>query len=163
VRVRARSSARTATAEMTDTPSPAATSRLVASTLPSSMATRGRTPPRWNHVSITRRMVPPRSYRISGDSARSAGRSAPRRGQRWCADVAAHRGLAQVQPLGRARERRLAHDLREGPHVDGGKLHARKYLESFAFGQFISFMAGRRLPWAHGEASVTIREAAPAD
>src|SRR5439155_1507108 len=83
VSVRARRSARTATAEMTDTPSPAATSRLVASTLPSSMATLGRTPPRWNHASITWRMVPPRSYRISGDSARSAGRSAPRRGQRW--------------------------------------------------------------------------------
>src|SRR5207249_10549975 len=46
VSVRARTSPRTATAEMTETPRPAATRRLVASTLPSSLATRGRTPPR---------------------------------------------------------------------------------------------------------------------
>ena len=38
-------------------------------------------------------------------------------------DVMAHRGLAHVQRLGRARERGVAHDLGERPDVDGRQLH----------------------------------------
>ena len=59
--VPARASARTEIAEVIDGPSPALTSSLMASPLPSSMATRGVTRPRRNHPSMTWRMVPPRS------------------------------------------------------------------------------------------------------
>ena len=56
-----RTSSRTAMAGLTETPRPAPTSFLMASSLPSSITIRGRTPPRRNHPSMTRRMVPPRS------------------------------------------------------------------------------------------------------
>jgi hypothetical protein len=56
-----RTSSRTAMAGLTETPSPAPTSFLMASSLPSSITIRGRAPPRRNQPSITRRIVPPRS------------------------------------------------------------------------------------------------------
>src|SRR5262249_5376279 len=54
-------SAFTAISETIERPSPAPTSFLVASALPSSIATRGVARPRRNQSSTTRRMVPPRS------------------------------------------------------------------------------------------------------
>ena len=56
-----RASALTDAHEVMDGPSPALTSSLMASLLPSSMATRGVTRPRLNQSSMTWRMVPPRS------------------------------------------------------------------------------------------------------
>src|SRR5262249_17681573 len=57
----ARASAFTAISETIESPSPAPTSFLVASALPSSIATCGVARPRRNQSSTTRRMVPPRS------------------------------------------------------------------------------------------------------
>ena len=54
-------SAATAMAEASESPRPAPTSFLIASALPSSIATRGVAPALRNHSSITCRIVPPRS------------------------------------------------------------------------------------------------------
>src|SRR6266446_1139924 len=79
---RAATSPFTENSEVTDSPSPASTNFFIASVLPSSIAARAVTRARANHASISRRTVLPRSNRISGCSASSAGRIGPCRRQR---------------------------------------------------------------------------------
>src|SRR5207247_1600053 len=80
---RRRTSAATENHDVTESPSPASTSFLIASVLPSSIAETGTSPARRNQSSITRRRVAPRSKRISGALTRSrAAARCPRRQRR---------------------------------------------------------------------------------
>ena len=105
-------------AEASDSPRPAPTSFLIASALPSSIATRGVARALRNHSSITCR---------EQDLARAGGGGALAHALHQSqahlvlelTDVQAHGGLAQVQILGGAREAAAPHHFLQGADARG--------------------------------------------
>src|SRR5262249_42592430 len=132
-------SARTANQDVTERPSPASTSFLMASVLLSSMGATGATPAAWNQPSMTRRTLPPWSKSTSGSRAspaapppRRAARGPPGGGAGGARIVGGRDGDQLVVVEGRDAQLAVAHGQAHDAHVEPALHHRARDLRGIA-------------------------------